>query len=362
MSFRRHSSAAPSLGSVEAQAGRVLGPPMAWRAAVSTCNAPEGANDFVSRWLVLTRACVQPMTLTAAAIAGLLAVRAPGFNLGLFLLAAAGLVIAHAANNLINDIFDEQLGTDTADYPRALYAPHPVVSGMATRATMVRAALLLNLADLAILVVLLAFRGWPVLAFALAGLFVSVGYTAPVLRLKKRGLGEPAVFVVWGPLMVGGTYYAATGHLTWQVLAASVPYALLSTTVLLGKHLDKLEWDRPLGIGTLPVLLGEHAARGLTLGLMAGFYVVTVALVVAGALPIPALLALLALPRLRRAWPYLRRPRPDRRPPDYPVWPLWYAAAAFVHTRRAGALLVAGLLVGAVFGFSHWVWSPLAPS
>src|SRR5215831_10705489 len=174
MSFRRHSSAAPSLGSVEAQAGRVLGPPMAWRAAVSTCNAPAGANDFVSRWLVLTRACVQPMTLTAAAIAGLLAVRAPGFNLGLFLLAAVGLVIAHAANNLINDIFDERLGTDTADYPRALYAPHPVVSGMATRATMIRAALLLNVADLAILLVLLVFRGWPVAAFALAGLVVSV--------------------------------------------------------------------------------------------------------------------------------------------------------------------------------------------
>jgi 1,4-dihydroxy-2-naphthoate polyprenyltransferase len=345
---------------VEVQAGRVSSPPAAWLTALSTCNAPAGAGDLVTRWLVLTRACVQPMTLTAAAIAGLLAVRAPGFSLGLFLLAAAGLVIAHAANNLVNDIFDERLGTDTAEYPRALYAPHPVMSGMATRGSLVRAALVLNAADLAILVALLLFRGWPVLAFALAGLFVSVGYTAPVLRLKKRGLGEPAVLLVWGPLMVGGTFYAATGHLTWQVLAASVPYALLSTTVLLGKHLDKLEWDRPLRIGTLPVLLGERAARGLTLGLMVAFYVTTVALVVIGALPIPALLALLALPRLRQAWPYLRRPRPDRPPRDFPVWPLWYAAAAFVHTRRAGALLVAGLLLGALLGFTHRVWSLLA--
>ena len=345
---------------MEAQAGRAGSAPAAWRTALATCNAPAGAGDPVSRWLVLTRACVQPMTLTAAAIGGLLAVRAPGFELFPFLLAAAGLVLAHAANNLINDIFDERLGTDTADYPRALYAPHPVVSGMATRATMIRAALLLNLADLAILVVLVWLRGWPIAAFAVAGLVVSVGYTAPVLRLKKRGLGEPAVLLVWGPLMVGGAYYAATGHLTWQVLAASVPYGLLSTTVLLGKHLDKLGWDRPLGIGTLPVLLGERSARVLTLGLMAAFYAVTAALVVAGALPIPALLVVLALPRLRRAWPYLRRPRPDRPPPDYPVWPLWYAAAAFLHTRRAGALLVAGLLLGALLGFTPWVWSPLA--
>jgi len=78
----------------------------AWRVVMSTCNAPAGASDVVSRWLVLTRACVQPMTLTSAAIAGLLAVRAPGFNPWLFLLAAVGIVLAHAGNNLVNDILD----------------------------------------------------------------------------------------------------------------------------------------------------------------------------------------------------------------------------------------------------------------
>jgi 1,4-dihydroxy-2-naphthoate octaprenyltransferase len=31
------------------------------------------------------------------------------------------------------------------------------------------------------------------------------------------------------------------------------------------------------------------------------------------------------------------------------VWPLWFAAIAFLHTRRAGALLVLGLIVAAVF-------------
>ena len=45
-----------------------------------------------------------------------------------FLLAAVGIVLAHAGNNLVNDIFDESLGADIADYPRALYAPHPALS------------------------------------------------------------------------------------------------------------------------------------------------------------------------------------------------------------------------------------------
>ena len=323
----------------------------AWRVVMASCNAPAGADDLVTRWLVLTRACVQPMTLTSAAIAGLLAVRALGFNPWLFGLAAAGIILAHAANNLVNDIFDEGLGADTADYPRALYAPHPILSGMATRRTLVTGFVVLNLLDLGVLVTLTAYRGWPVIAFALLGLIGSVGYAAPVLRFKKRGLGEPVVFLVWGPLMVGGTYFAATGHLPWQVLAASIPYSILCTTVLFGKHIDKIRWDAPLGIGTLPVLLGERAARALTLGLMASFYVAVVVLVVLGSLPWSALVALLALFRLRQAWPYLRKPRPEKPPPDFAVWPLWYAAVTFVHTRRAGALLVVGLLAGAVLGF-----------
>ena len=333
------------------ETARAANPLEAWRVVMSTCNAPAGANDVVSRWLVLTRACVQPMTLTSAAIAGLLAVRAPGFNAPLFGLAAAGIVLAHAGNNLVNDIFDESLGADTADYPRALYAPHPVISGMATRRTLITAFLALNLLDLAILVTLTAFRGWPVVAFALLGLLGSVGYAAPVLRFKKRGLGEPVVFLVWGPLMVGGTYFAATGSLPWQVVAASIPYSILCTTVLFGKHIDKIQWDAPLHIGTLPVLLGERVARAATLALMVAFYLLLPVLVLLGALPWPSLVALLGVERLWKSWPYLRRPRPTKRPENMPVWPLWFAAVTFVHTRRAGALLVLGLLVGALLGF-----------
>jgi hypothetical protein len=33
------------------------------------------------------------------------------------------------------------------------------------------------------------------------------------------------------------------------------------------------------------------------------------------------------------------------------VWPLWFAPASFVLTRRAGGLLVLGMILGAIFGF-----------
>jgi 1,4-dihydroxy-2-naphthoate octaprenyltransferase len=332
----------------QAQSLAQVSPLSNWRYVMRTCNCPRGELDIVSRWLVLTRACVQPMTLTAAAIAGLLAVHAAGFNVFYYLLAAIGMVLAHASNNLMNDFFDVESGSDTRDYPRALYAPHAIFSGLISRRGLLGAILVVNLLDLAILVTLVLARGWLVAFFAIAGLVVSVGYTAPPLRFKKRGLGEPSVFLVWGPLMIGGTYFAATGQLTPLVLLASVPYAILSTAVLMGKHIDKLPWDSKLGIGTVPVLMGEDRARTLTRLMMASFYVIVVALVLIKALSPFALLALLALPMLRQAWEHLSKPKPAEPPEDYPVWPLWYASAAFVHTRRAGALLILGMAVGAL--------------
>ena len=321
-----------------------------WRKILVTCAAPKGAHvDGISRWLIVTRACVQPMTLTAAAVAGLLAVRSPGFVWWLFALSAIGIVVAHASNNMINDFFDLDAGLDTADYPRALYAPHPVLSGLVTRNGLFRAIVIANAIDAAIMAVLLYFRGWPVVVFALAGLFISVFYVAPPLRLKHRGLGEPSVFLIWGPLMVGGTYYAAVGSLPLGVVLASLPYAFLVTTVLMGKHIDKAPWDEGTDVRTLPVILGEKSARSLTFLLMLAFYLSIVVLIVLGVLSVFTLLAFAAMPVLVRARSAYASPRPTEPPPDYPLWPLWYAPWAFLHARRAGALFVVGLLVGVVW-------------
>ena len=324
----------------------------AWRYAAATTNPPAGPIDAVTRWIVVTRAAVLPMTLFAGAAAGLLAVGQPGFSALDLTLAVIGITAAHLANNLMNNLFDTQVGGDTASYPRALYAPHPLLAGLVTKRRLWTAILLANSADLLILAVLAARRGWPIVAFALGGFLLSVAYTAPPLRLKKIGLGEPDVLVVWGPLMIGGTYFAATGSLPWQVWLASVPYGLLCTSVLMGKHVDKIPYDAPVGTRTLPVLLGERRARHLTLGLMVAFYVLVALSAAVGALPWPALLTLGALPRLVKLWPYYLAPPPVEPPANFPVWPLWYAAIAFLHVRLAGLLLVVGLGVAAVAGIS----------
>lgn len=315
-----------------------------------TCGCDSTANlDPIARWLLITRACVQPMTVTSIAIAGILAAPHPAFDALLFTAAALGSIVAHAANNMTNDYFDLTEGLDTGAYPRAEYAPHPVISGVISRSGLLKSIIVANAIDAAIMVLLFVARGWPIVAFALAGLFISVFYVAPPLRLKARGLGEPSVAIVWGPLMVGGTYYAAVGSASAEVFWISIPYALLVTTVLMGKHIDKITWDRDEKVRTLPVLLGEERSRQVTIALMAGFYATVIVLAATGTAAVWTLAALAALPALASTAATYRRLKPDAPPPRWPLWPLWFGPWAFVHARRAGALLVAGLLAGAIW-------------
>src|SRR3984957_16094528 len=136
-----------------------------WKYVLTTTNPPPGRLDPVSKWLYLTRAGVLPMTLVAGALAGLLAIfRGAHVAWGWFALAAAGIILAHMANNLMNDLFDLEVGTDREDYPRNLYSPLPVLSGVITRKGLAGCALVVNAICLAIMVVLTVERGWPIIA------------------------------------------------------------------------------------------------------------------------------------------------------------------------------------------------------
>jgi 1,4-dihydroxy-2-naphthoate octaprenyltransferase len=327
-----------------------------WRYVLRTANLPAGMTspDALSKWLVITRAAVFSMTATSGLIGGLLAIGASrltgqvSVDYGLLALAVIGLVVAHAANNMINDFFDLEGGVDTDDYVRALYAPHPILSGWVTKRQLGAAILLVNAIDLGIMLVLFAARGPLVIAFALAGLFISVFYVAPPIRLKHIGLGEPGVFLVWGPLMVTGTFFVATGALPGWVWIASLPYAILVTTVLFGKHIDKIEADRKKGVRTLPVILGERRARLVAQALMIAFYPIVVAAAAVGWIGPWVALVVLGIPRLLETLRQSTKPRPESPPHSYVGWPLWFVGGAFVHTRRAGALLILGLLLNAL--------------
>jgi 1,4-dihydroxy-2-naphthoate octaprenyltransferase len=300
--------------------------------------------DPVARWLVAVRAAVLVMTVLAAGLAGLLAVRDRAFDGLRFGLVLVGLVLAHATNNLVNDLTDHAKGLDRGDSFRARYGPQPLEHGLLTPRQMWGYVAVTGGVALACGVVLVAMRGAPTAWLLLSGIFFVLAYTWP---LKHLGLGEPAVLLVWGPLMVGGGYWVIADALPPGVLWASMPFSLAATGVLFGKHIDKLEQDRQKRVMTLPVILGERRARAVARWMIVLPYVVVAWCVLQGHLGWPVLAVAGALPVAWRVLPPFRSPRPQSPPPELPrgVWPLYFVALAFHHMRWFGGLFVAGVVL-----------------
>ena len=161
--------------------GNVVQPPMTlgerlalWRKLMQEVNPPEGQRlDTIGKWIVMTRAIVFPMTLWSGTIGAVLALevaRRSAVPIAIdwigVVLAIVGLIIAHAANNLINDYFDMTGGVDTEGYFRALYAPHPILSGWVSKATLRNAMIGLTVIDGLIMLVLAARSPQPLLIVA----------------------------------------------------------------------------------------------------------------------------------------------------------------------------------------------------
>jgi 1,4-dihydroxy-2-naphthoate octaprenyltransferase len=299
--------------------------------------------DVIAKWLISTRAAVLIMTFISAAIAGLLALLVGQFNFGLWLLMTTGLVLAHATNNLLNDFIDYVRGVDKDNYYRAQYGPQPLEHGLMTKRQLMTYAVVTGLIALVCGLILVSIRGPLALALLGLGAFFVLFYTWP---LKYIGLGEIAVLIVWGPLMIGGGYFIVTGQWDWNAVLAGLPYALGVTTVIFGKHIDKYDADKAKRIHTLPVIIGERPSRYAAIVMMVLMYVLVALLVVLGYFHWIMLIVLLALTVLRTVLPQYLKPKPVAPPEWYPkdAWPLWFVSFAFLHNRRYGLLFLAGLI------------------
>ncbi len=310
--------------------------------------------DIISRWLVATRSAVFVMTAISAMIGGILAWKDGNVNWVFFMVALAGLIFAHASNNLINDLVDYNKGIDVNNYYRSQYGPQPLENGFLKKPVFYRYIGITLLLAIAAGIYLVMNTGplTPVLAFL--GLFFLLFYTWP---LKYIGMGEPTVILVWGPLMIGGTYYVAGGSVwSWEVAMIGLVYALGPTSVLFGKHTDKLREDKAKGVNTLPVIIGEKVARYTNVGMWVSQYLLVGFMVAAGTVSPVMLVILLALPKLLWAYRVYSKPRPESAPPDLPggVWPLYLSAHAFNYNKTFGGLFLLGLIADTILFKTGW--------
>jgi 1,4-dihydroxy-2-naphthoate octaprenyltransferase len=244
----------------------------------------------------------RPFSFTASAtppaVGGALAALDGKFDAPLFLAAMLGSVMLHIGTNVTNEIFDVRKGVDSITSPRA---SHALVKGRLSE----REAFALAFAAFAVATLvgigLVAVRGWPIVGLGLLGLIGGYTYTAPPFEYKFHALGLPLVFLLMGPLMVGGTYYAITGTLAPEVFWASLPVGLLVTAILHGNEWRDITEDaRVVGSATFASRFGRRVSYWTYVALVVGAYMALALGVVVGVVPVYAVLAVLSLPFLVR--------------------------------------------------------------
>ena len=314
------------------------------------------ALDVLSKWFIATRSAVGTITIYSGIIGGLLAWRylyANGqpLNFLAWLILTLGLFIAHGTNNLINDFTDFSRGIDKDNYFRTQYGVHPLAQGFWDKPTHLVwfgiSGLLATLAG----VYALFYTSFapPVIWLFAFGAFILLFYTYP---LKYFSVGELSIFLIWGPMMIGGVYFVLTGQWSWTVILASIPVGLNVVTINLGKHTDKLREDKVKGVRTLPVLVGEPAARFITIFAIVISYIIVLYLVFVTHFFTPImLLVFIAYKPAKIAILRMSKPRPEGPPEGYPIWPRWFSTVCFVHNRVFSNYFVLALVIDTALRF-----------
>jgi 1,4-dihydroxy-2-naphthoate octaprenyltransferase len=217
------------------------------------------------------------------------------------LAAALGAAFIQIGTNLFNDVGDFLRGTDT---PGRLGPKRATAEGWLS-VDMLRAGAWLAFA-LAFLcgIYLVAHGGWPIVVIGLASLAAGWAYTGGPAPIAYRPLGEAFVFVFFGLVAVGGSYYLQTLTLTPTALVVAVLVGLHAAAVITVNNYRDRDGDASNGKNTLAVLLGRPATRGLYTAEMLAPYALLPLLADLGwpaALPLLSLpLALVLIARFRR--------------------------------------------------------------
>lgn len=261
-------------------------------------------------WLFFSATRVPFLTATLVPVLlGALIARHHGFSAWWHtVLALVGAMAIHLGLNVVNDVYDTESGADAANVtPTAFSGGSRVIQyGLVTLSQMKRMALVLYGIGIAIGLFLAVTRGWGLLWLGVAGVFLSIFYTAPPFKLAYRGLGDVAVALGFGPIMVLGAYYVVAQRYSWEAFYASLPVAILIMLVLYANQVPDRKGDAIGGKRTVAV---RYSPQAITRGYL-GFVILAGALIVIGAftlMPIWTLLGLLPFPFGWRVYQALRQ-------------------------------------------------------
>ncbi|MFC4653234.1 prenyltransferase [Lactococcus nasutitermitis] len=205
------------------------------------------------------------------------------------LIAILGSIIYQAGGNLLSDYHDYKRGVDKAGavvgndiLTSGRFSPKQVLIFGRTMTTL---GILLGL-------FLVSQSGLPLLAIGIFGTLGSVYYR----KFKAIALGDLLIFLIYGPIIMGGTYYVMTQHFSGALFFISVHFAFITVNVLHANNLRDIQNDTNAGVHTFASILGVKNSIIYYNLLTYLSYLVIVISVLLAQLPIWSLLSLITLP------------------------------------------------------------------
>ena len=216
-------------------------------------------------WLVAARPRTLPAAVAPVLVGTALAAAEDVFKPLRFAAALLGSIFIQIGTNLANDYSDARRGADTEDR----LGPVRVTAGglMPPRRVLVGTWVAFGLA-VAAGTYLAAVAGWELFVVGALSIAAGVLYTGGPRPYGYEGLGELFVFLFFGLVAVGGSYFVQTEDLRWEAVALGVPVGLLAAAILVVNNVRDIETDRRAGKRTLAVRLGRERAVAVFAGML----------------------------------------------------------------------------------------------
>ena len=227
--------------------------------AVDAVQIPHGS---VHAWLMAAR----PRTLLVAVSpvivgAALGFTRAGALDPAAAVLVMGAAVLVQIATNLQNDVGYTMRGGDRGGTRTGL--PRATASGWLSVRQVRMGLLIVSVAAVILGLLLVLYRGWPVLVIGAASLAAALAYMGGPKPIAYTPLGELTVFVFFGLVAVTGSEWVLAGGVgTLGALAGTAIGSLAAAALAVNNHRD-IEHDRSVGRRTFAVLAGAGGSRRL---------------------------------------------------------------------------------------------------
>ncbi|MGQ1891565.1 1,4-dihydroxy-2-naphthoate polyprenyltransferase [Thermophagus sp. OGC60D27] len=226
----------------------------------------------IRAWIVSLRLRTLPLALSTIFMGSLLASGQGCFKLSVLVWASLTTLFLQILSNLANDYGDAVSGADNAERqgPQRMIQQGVITLRQMKRAIIFTSVLALisgvtlifnALKDQLMVLLLFFFLG-------ISALVAAIRYTVGKNPYGYRGLGDFFVFVFFGLLGVGGTYYLHAGIWNWSVLLPAFSIGAFSTGVLNLNNIRDIQSDDKSGKKTLPVMMGRKMAAFYHLALL----------------------------------------------------------------------------------------------